>query len=155
MTATWESLIEEVQACLTRTRSHQFVLIEYDGDLTGGPDPYAQAALIDGYWHCEVVSARYLMPGRWPLNELWLKNSGWGLPAHACANWFQAAASDHGAAALLVDGLRFGRQCMEPDRFEVSVQSFAGGPGPGDGDGDGESVIEEETPLPSWVSVAA
>jgi len=148
--ATWTDLIDQVQSCLERTGSHQFVLVEYDGQLLGGPDPYAQAARIEGSWHCEVVSARYLMPGRWPLNEVWLKGSGWSLSALAGANWFQSADTELSAATALVDGLRLGRQCAEPTRFCVSVHSFSGGPGPDDG----ESVFEE-APRPSWESVAA
>jgi len=148
--ATWTDLIDQVQSCLERTGRHQFVLVEYDGALLGGPDPYAQAALIDVSWHCEVVSARYLMPGRWPLNELWLKSSGWSLSALAGANWFRSASTAANAAIMLVDGLRLGRQCPEPTRFCVSAHSFSGGPGPDDG----ESAFEA-SPLPSWESVAA
>jgi len=109
------------------------VLIDYNIGNPTGPDPYAQAALVDGLWHCEVVSGRYLIPARWPLNELWLKRFGWSLSAQGFANWFLSASTAQVAAVILVEGLRFGRQCVDPARFGVSVQSFAGGSGPNGG----------------------
>ena len=135
MTTTWAGLIGEVSGCLMRAGTNQFVLIQYDTGITAGPEPYAQAARDGDVWHGEVVSGRYLLPGRWPMDEMWLKRAGWTLTGGGAGNWFQTAPSPDVAAQMLVDGLRFGRHCAEAERFEVAVQSFVARPGPGRGGG--------------------
>lgn len=134
MTTTWTVLIGEVAGRLAHAGRNQFVLIQYDTDIAVGPEPYAQAARDGDAWHVEVVSGRYLLPGRWPMDEVWLKRAGWILTGGGAANWFRAARSPDAAAAILVDGLRFGRHCIEAEQFNVTIQSFAGRPGPGGGD---------------------
>lgn len=79
MTKTWQDLSDVVAVCLKNMRSNQFLLIEYNGGSALGPDPDAQFAPDDDNWHCEVVSGHYLLPGIWPLDELWLKRAGWTL----------------------------------------------------------------------------
>lgn len=128
-------LIAEVAACLVTAHTNQFVLLQYDTGVPFGPEPYAQAALVDRAWHCEVVSGRYLLPGIWPLDELALKRAGWTMAGNGASNWSQSVASAHTAATLMVEGLRFGRHCPDPRAFLVSVESFVSGPGPRGGDG--------------------
>lgn len=140
MTTTWAGLIDEVSGHLTLAGSNQFVLIQYDTGITAGPEPYAQAARDGEVWHGEVVSGRYLLPGRWPMDEVWLKRAGWTISGAGKANWFQTAPSPDVAAGMLVDGLRFGRYCGEPERFDVTVRSFVGRPGPAGGDGTGLEI---------------
>jgi hypothetical protein len=117
-------LVAWVAAALTPITPGQFLLLEYLTDDDLPVEPYAQAALEPGGWHCEVVSASHLPSHRWPLRERALTRAGWRPPAGRTANWWQPDVALDSAAGVLVDALWTGRVCTDIDRFAVSVGTF-------------------------------
>ena len=128
----WSDLGGEVGAALARLRPGQFLLIEYDTHGTWDPRPYAQCAREVDSWYCEVVSQHYLSATTWPIDELALRRAGWMLPDDETANWWRNADSADAAAVLLVEGLRRGRLCTDPELFAWSVGTFPSGPDGGE-----------------------
>ncbi len=121
-------LIGWVQGALDEVTPGQFLLVEYLTDEGLPVEPYAQAALEPGGWSCEVVSARYLPGGRWPIDEPALARTGWSGPDERTDNWWRCDVEFGRAAALLVDALWSGRGCTDPDRFAVSTGTFPSPP---------------------------
>jgi hypothetical protein len=113
MDADFRELLEELAADVRVLEAGEFVLLQVavGRDL----DPYAQVAREpDGSWYCEIVSARYLPPSSWPLDEFVLVADGWAPPDHARANWSRAAATGEQAAEAVITALRHGRACPDP-----------------------------------------
>lgn len=128
----WRELIDEIGQALLRLRPGQFLLLEYDALRTWDPRPYAQCAREVDSWYCEVVSQHYLGATQWPIDELALRRAGWLLPDDETANWWLNAESAEATAALLVEGLRLGRMCPDPEKFAWSVGTFPSGPDGGE-----------------------
>ena len=120
-----------VQAALDDVTPGQFLLLEYLSDEDLPVEPYAQAAIDPGGWHCEVVSARYLPVHRWPLDERALLRAGWQAPCDRTENWWRTDVDLELAAQLLVDALWVGRACADADRYAISIGTFPPGPGGG------------------------
>jgi hypothetical protein len=128
----WNELAGEVGAALARLRPGRFLLIEYHAQGTWDPRPYAQCAREVDSWYCEVVSQNYLGASTWPIDELAMRRTGWLLPDDETANWWRNAETAEQAAELLVDGLRHGRLCPDPEAFAWSVGTFPSGPDGGE-----------------------
>ena len=102
------------------------------------PNPYAQVAReSDGSFYCEAVSAHHLSAAEWPIDESALVASGWEPPVGRVTNWSHSAGTAERAAQLLIEALRFGRQCGDPDTFVGKIDRW---PPPPD-DGDREPVL--------------
>lgn len=128
----WSELESAVAAVLTGIRHGQFLVVEYDISDSLDPLPYAQCAReVDG-WYCEVVSQYYLEGARWPIDELALRRAGWLLPDDQTANWWRSADSSTSAACHVLEGLRRGRCCPDPDVVAWSVGTFPSGPDGGE-----------------------
>ncbi len=123
-----DDLVPWVQAALDQVTPGQFLLIEYLTDDDLPVEPYAQAALDPGGWHCEVVSDRYLPRHRWPIDHLALSAAGWRPPGEGSDNYWVPDVDLGSAATLLVRGLMLGRGCTDPDRYAISVGTFPSGP---------------------------
>ena len=78
----------------------------------------------------------------WPIDELALRRAGWLLPDDETANWWQGADSARIAAERLVQGLRAGRLCPDPQAFSCRGGTFPSGPDGG-----------EPVPLPDYSSM--
>ena len=128
----WDELAGEIGSALSRLRPRQFLLIEYDSRGTWDPRPYAQCAREIDSWYCEVVSQHYLAASTWPIHELALRRAGWLLPDDETANWWRNADAPDSAGQLLVEGLRRGRLCTDPELFAWSVGTFPSGPDGGE-----------------------
>jgi hypothetical protein len=141
---TWDELISRLAVSVEEVIEGRFLTLDY---VTGGlPIPYAQLAHTGGQRLCEVVSARHLPAGEWPLNELALQRTGWSVPCgDDLPNWwrYDLTEPDEIAGGLL-RGLRDGRGCTDPGAFRWHIGSFP--PGPGDG---------EEIPECNVVALAA
>jgi hypothetical protein len=120
-----------VQGALDETTPGQFLLLEYLAEADLPVEPYAQAAIDPGGWHCEVVSAHHLPAHRWPLDESALQRSGWSAPSDRTANWWRTDVGLDRAASLLVDALWVARACTDPDRYAISIGTFPTGPDDG------------------------
>jgi len=125
-------LVGWVQAALDEITPGQFLLLEYLSEGTLPVEPYAQAALEPGGWHCEIVSALHLPPCIWPLDEGLLDETGWLAPDGRTDNWWRADVDLGLAAGLLVEALWDGRSCTDPDRYAVSIGTFPAGPDGGE-----------------------
>jgi len=126
----WAQLVDRLARVLSRSRPGSFVIVEYDKAVPWDPKPYAQCAHeVDG-WYCEVVSETYLPRQTWPIDELALRRGGWCRPDELTANWWREADSAQAAAQSVVEGLRAGRLCADPEAF-----SCRGGTFPSDPDG--------------------
>ncbi len=128
---TRSELADWVQYALDEVTPGQFLLLEYLSDTDLPVEPYAQAAIDPGGWHCEVVSSRYLPTHRWPLDEPALLNTGWVAPGGGTENWWRTDVDLHRAARVLVDALWVGRACTDPDRYAISIGTFPSGPDDG------------------------
>jgi hypothetical protein len=117
-------LVTWVQTALDGIAPGQFLLLEY---VTGDDvpvEPYAQAALDPGGWCCELASAHYLPGRRCPIDEVALSERGWQVPDAETDNWWQTDVPLDAAAQLLVDGLWFGRDLTDPDRYAIRIGTF-------------------------------
>jgi hypothetical protein len=96
------------------------------------PNPYAQVAReTDGSFYCEVVSTHHLPEAMWPMDEWALAADGWRPPVGRQTNWSHIAESSHEAAGLLIDALRHGRTCSDPDAYVGTIDRW---PPPPSGD---------------------
>jgi T3SS (YopN, CesT) and YbjN peptide-binding chaperone 3 len=145
----WQALISQLGEDAESLRVDQFVILDYTSGRRLDPDPYAQAAHAgpDGLI-CEVVSDVYLPAGRWPLDEVALRRAGWSAPSQGTENWWRLVETSVDVAAVLVEGLRLGRACTDPEAFSWSVGTFP--PGPGDGE-----PVPVPAPLPGEMAQAA
>lgn len=129
----WSDLADHVEAVLTDLRPDRFLVIEYIAARRWDPCPYVQCARDADGWYCEVVSENYLGRADWPIDELFLRRSGWAPPDETTQNWWRVEGGPARAASVLVDGLRDGRACPDPDAFFWSIGTFpSGGPGGGE-----------------------
>jgi len=128
----WTELADEICSALSRLRPGRFLIVQYDAEGKWDPRPYAQCAPEVDSWYCEVVSQNYLGAERWPIDELALRRMGWLLPDLETANWWRDADSAEASGRLLVEGLRQGRLCTDPELFSWSVGSFPSGPDGGE-----------------------
>lgn len=111
-----------------------FVILEFTATSCDDRYPYAQCARETDGWYLEVVSARYLPPVVWPLDELALRRAGWAAPDDRTDNWWRLESSHPAVAGLLVEALVLGRQCPSlPDAFRIVEGRFgSGGPDGGE-----------------------
>ncbi len=126
----WEDLRQELRLDIGGLEFRQYAVIEFMAGLD--PNPYAQVAReANGDWYCEVVSAHFLPARAWPIDELALVAGGWEPPDDPRANWSIAAATGEQAVDLLVEALRHGRACADPETFTWFTGQFP--PPPDDG----------------------
>ena len=137
-------LADWVQAALDEITPGQFLVLEYLTDADLPVEPYAQAALDPGGWHCELVSPHYLPTHRWPIDEPAIDRAGWRPPDGRTHNWWSCDVDLDAAARLLVDALWDGRACTDPDRFAISIGTFPSRPDGG-----------EPHPMPDGLPLAA
>ena len=129
----WQELITQIGESAQVLRSDQFIIVEYATGRPLTPEPYAQAADAGpNGMICEVVSGEYLPASQWPLDEVALRRAGWAAPSQGTENWWRLVESADLVAAALVDGLRVGRACLDPQAFNWTVGTFP--PSPGDGE---------------------
>ncbi len=128
----WTRLVDRLAKELGDLRPGSFVILEYDKETPWAPRPYAQCAReVDG-WYCELVSESYLPREHWPIDELALRRAGWLLPDDETDNWWQGADTAAAAAVRLVEGLRAGRLCPDPEAFSCRSGTFPSGPNGGE-----------------------
>lgn len=136
------TLVTAVERAITGLRPRQFLTLDYDSGDPGN-EPYAQLAVEPDEFYLEVVSEAYLPPGQWPINTAALRSRGWRPPDEGNANWWCTATDASTAARSLVTALMLGRQCLDLERFTVSIGTF---PPPPDG---GQSLPDTRA---SWVA---
>ncbi len=96
------------------------------------PNPYTQVAReSDGTFYCEVVSSHHLPASTWPIDEAAFVADGWEPPVGRHTNWSVTAESGYDAAQLLIDALRYGRGCGDPETFVGTIGRW---PSPPDDD---------------------
>jgi hypothetical protein len=134
MNERWSDLQDDFGYTIGCLTPQEFLLMRY---LTvTNPAPYAQvAAEPDGSYYCEVVSHHHLTASCWPIDEARLVAAGWEAPVGRQTNWYRYADSADQAAALLIEALRFGRACGDPERFVGTIDRW-----PPDDDGGREPV---------------
>jgi hypothetical protein len=128
----WTLLVDRLTKALDDLRPGTFVILEYDKETPWDPRPYAQCAREVDDWYCEIVSESYLARDLWPIDELALRRGGWLLPDDETANWWQGAESARIAAERLIEGLRAGRLCPDPEAFSCRGGTFPSGPDGGE-----------------------
>jgi hypothetical protein len=128
----WQALITQIGESARALRVDQFIIVDYATGRCLSPEPYAQAAHAGPDLICEVVSGEYLPAGLWPLNEVALRRAGWSQPSPRDYNWWRLVETADQVAASLVDGLRLGRGCSDPQAFSWTVGTFPPGPGEGE-----------------------
>lgn len=109
-------MIDDLAVDVSSLADRWFVIVEYCAGLD--PNPYAQVTpmLVGGYW-CEVVSGAYLPLHRWPLDGMALRGHEWAPPGDARDNWSRHAKDAGAAARVMVQALRLGRACTDPQAF--------------------------------------
>ena len=125
----WEQVRSRLDSAVRSLPWESFVLVRH-----GAADeaPYAQAAPGPAGWYVEVVSAAYLPATDWPLDEEWLRTTGWQDPDGDTLNWWRTRTPVDEVAGLLLDGLRCGRGCSDPGALVVTVGRFPDGPDGGE-----------------------
>jgi hypothetical protein len=126
----WARAGELVTELLANIPWNSFLSVQY-GD--GENHPYAQASpSADGVW-CEIASEQFLSTRDWPINTDYLLQNGWTRPDHVCPNWYKAGVDLLEAGHQLLEGMRLGRSCTDPDKINWHTGSFPSGPGPDGG----------------------
>lgn len=119
----WDDLVHDLALDMAELEYRQFVIIEYNTQLD--PNPYAQATpTASEDWMCEVVSEHYLGTAWWPPDEFALVSRGWAAPQRLEDNWSNFTADPASAALLLVEALRDGRECADPQVFTWRIGRF-------------------------------
>lgn len=132
MEKTWESLTTDLTRVLDALLPEHFVIIEFDAGLST-TNPYVQAAREPNGFYCEVVSEEFLPRAEWPILQRTLIESGWERPSGGGENWHQIVDNlPSPAAQLMLDGLRQGRVCRDPNRIAWRVGRFPPGPDGGE-----------------------
>lgn len=118
----WTGLIAAMGETLMSIHLGQFIVVGYETETDS--QPYAQAAASTTGYDCEIVS-EHLLPGHaWPVNDDALGRHGWAPPEDEGSNWVYPAPDAALAARAMVDGLRFGRACVEPFKYNWHIGEF-------------------------------
>jgi hypothetical protein len=128
----WQDLIAQIGESARALIVGQFIVVDYATSHRLSPEPYAQATHAGPDLICELVSGEYLPASQWPLDEVALRRAGWAAPSQGTENWWRLVEAADLVAAALVDGLRMGRACLDPEAFSWTVGTFP--PSPGDGE---------------------
>lgn len=119
----WYGLLGDTTDTIAGLETRGFLIMSAKVGLD--PDPYAQVALErDGSFYCEVVSEHHLPASAWPIDELALLAAGWDPPVGPVTNWSCSADTAAEAAGLVIDALRFGRSCTDPDQFVGTIDRW-------------------------------
>ena len=123
----WAGLKQQIAEAAYELRPGQFIIVEYATPSGCDPEPYSQAAFHSDYIQLEVVSEVYLAASQWPIDAEALTRAGWHEPGEVVENWWRNADSAHETASLLVQALRRGRSCWDPQRFSWQMGTFPHG----------------------------
>ncbi|MGM0930080.1 MAG: TY-Chap domain-containing protein [Actinomycetota bacterium] len=109
----WGQVVGLIAEEIRWLKDGDFVMIEYGESTDDAIAPYAQVALDEeGYW-CEIVSNDYLPGDTWPLHGDVLKEAGWNAPDAHCPNWHSLRTGSQTTAVAVLAGLREGRGCAD------------------------------------------
>ncbi|MGW6173680.1 TY-Chap domain-containing protein [Arthrobacter sp. NPDC055138] len=109
----WGQVVGLIAEEIRWLKDGDFVMIEYGQSTDDAIAPYAQVALDEeGYW-CEIVSNDFLPGDTWPLHGDLLKEAGWDAPDSACPNWHSLRTGCQATAEAVLAGLRYGRGCVD------------------------------------------
>lgn len=113
----WRDLIAEIHQAIRDLPWKHFLTVDYETGNTGGDSPYAQAFTGPRGVDVTLVSEQFLPAILWPLDQEYLEESGWKAPTPDQWHWSRTQLSLDDAAEVLVDALRYGRDCSDPYRF--------------------------------------
>lgn len=113
----WRDLIEEISEAVRTLPWNHFLTVDYESGNTGGDSPYAQAFTGPAGVTATLVSEQFLPAVLWPLDEEYLAEAGWRPPHPDQLHWERSHLGLKDAAHVMVDALRYGRDCSDPYRF--------------------------------------
>ncbi|WP_426989891.1 TY-Chap domain-containing protein [Pseudarthrobacter sp. Y6] len=129
----WARAGELVSEVLANMPWNSFVSIDYGDEADGPRRPYAQAnPSADGVW-CEIVSEAFLPAVEWPIDTNYLVGNGWSAPDEEVPNWHKQGVPPFEAGHQLLEALKHGRLCRDPQKVRWHSGDFPGGPGPDGG----------------------
>lgn len=129
----WARAGELVSGALANMPWNSFLSFDYGDNAEGPHRPYAQAsASADGVW-CEIVSEQFLPADQWPIDTGYLLGNGWSAPDDEVPNWHKQGIPPVVAGHQILEALRHGRRCDDPNKVRWHSADFPGGPGPDGG----------------------
>lgn len=121
----WEDLTAEIAQALADLPWHHFLTVEYETGNGLNESPFAQAFTGPGGVDVTVVSEQFLPAIVWPIDDEYLTETGWTAPSESHPQWRQHRLAPERAAGVLVQGLRYGRDCTDPYKFRWGSGSFS------------------------------
>lgn len=119
----WPVIALDVVRELGGMTSHEYLLVTYD---IGHRDysVYGQFAINEGNFQCEVVSEKFLPSDVWTINDVYLRQSGWSAPVNGSPNWTMCQEQAEIAAGSVLNAMRSGLGCTDPQLIDVSLGRF-------------------------------
>lgn len=119
----WPVIALDIARALGEMTSREYLLVTYD---IGHRDHsvYGQFAINEGNFQCEVVSEQFLPADVWTINDGYLRQSGWSAPENGNPNWTMRQEQAEIAASSVLNGMRSGLGCTDPQLINVSIGRF-------------------------------
>lgn len=131
--AAWVRAGEYICELLARIPRRRSLVIEYAADADGAFQLYARAGRAEaGVW-CEIFPDELLSGELSDTDEDHLDCEGWTPPNDASSSWRREGMLFEDAGHLILDGLRYGRQCPDPWLLRWSTRQPINGQGRNNG----------------------
>lgn len=125
----WVRAGEYICELLARIPRRRSLVIEYAAAANGAFQQYARAGRAEaGVW-CEIFPDELLSGELSDTDEDHLDCEGWTPPNDASSSWRREGMLFEDAGHLILDGLRYGRQCPDPWLLRWSTRQPINGPG--------------------------
>ena len=129
----WVRAGEYICELLARIPRRRSLVIEYAAAADGAFQPYARAGRAEaGVW-CEIFPNELLSSEFSDTDEDHLDCEGWTPPNDTSSSWRREEMLFEDAGHLILDGLRYGRQCPDPWLFRWSTRQPINGQGRNNG----------------------
>lgn len=129
----WVRAGEYICELLARIPRRRSLVIEYAATANGAFQQYAQAGRAEaGVW-CEIFPNEFLSGEFSDTDEDHLDCEGWTPPNDASSSWRREEMFFEDAGHLILDGLRYGRQCPDPWLLRWSTRQPINGQGRNNG----------------------
>lgn len=119
----WAEIARELAGSLEEMTSLEYLLVIYDIGLSEY-SVYGQFAINEGNFQCEVVSEQFLPADVWPINDGYLRHSGWSAPENGNPNWSMRQDKPERAADSVLTAMRSGLGCTDPQLISLTVGRF-------------------------------
>ncbi|MHA7271463.1 TY-Chap domain-containing protein [Arthrobacter sp. HLT1-20] len=119
----WAEIARDVAGFLKEMTSREYLLVTYDIGLRDY-SVYGQFAINEGNFQCEIVSEQFLPADVWPINDTYLRHSGWSAPENGNPNWSMRQDQAERAADSVLTAMRSGLGCADSQLIKMNFGRF-------------------------------